>query len=567
MQNKENSLIELLRDIDWYLAVLWDNTAAFIARDYAATKKDCGQAAAFVSALATRFLAIRVNIPRLNLPSLPAWSPERVYALARVQQKRISHHRKLSALIFLLCFSWIVSMTPTENPAVTANATPPAPAQPLMEQIKVGLQSFAGALSPISTADAALPKSDESDAAFDSSTVTGLADNPAAAQIAEETKPASKTIKLGKGETLSAALASIGIEKKEAHSLFAALRRVYSPKKLDRSDEIDIEFGPSKIIDGKKFLTVETLSFSPSHDQRIVVSKQANDKFKAKSEQRSVDVRLSVINTTISGSLSASAKKAGIPQSVLSEMIRAFSYDVDFQRDVHSGDKLEVAFEEIWDDEGKFAKNGNFLYGSLKIGKRDVQIYRYQSSEDSRADYYDGNGRSIRKALLRTPVDGARITNGFGMRRHPILGYSKMHEGVDFGAPTGTPIVAAGDGIVKKKGWNGGYGHYIEIQHNKEFSSAYGHLSRYSGTLKVGQRVRQGDVIGYVGSTGLSTGPHLHYEVHRSHRKVNPLGIKFSTGTQLAGKELQKFKVAVASIQQKVSAAKDSKKNPKIAMR
>ncbi|MFM8991188.1 MAG: M23 family metallopeptidase, partial [Alphaproteobacteria bacterium] len=181
-------------------------------------------------------------------------------------------------------------------------------------------------------------------------------------------------------------------------------------------------------------------------------------------------------------------------------------------------------------------------------------LYRHVD-RDGHVDFFNEKGESVRKALLKTPIDGARLTSGFGNRTHPILGYSAFHKGVDFGAPTGTPIQAAGDGVVEKKGWFGGYGNYVRLKHNSEFATAYGHMSRFAPGIAEGSRVRQGQVIGYVGSTGMSTGPHLHYEILKRGAQVNPTGVKFPTGRKLEGVDLVNFRHAKARVDQSFAEA------------
>lgn len=189
----------------------------------------------------------------------------------------------------------------------------------------------------------------------------------------------------------------------------------------------------------------------------------------------------------------------------------------------------------------------------MTLSGETKRIYRYPSDEDG-ADYYNERGESVRKALLRTPIDGARLTSGFGSRNHPILGYSAVHKGVDFGAPAGTPIQAAGDGVVEQSGWNGSYGNYIRIRHNTEFASAYAHMSRIAINLRAGQRVRQGQIIGYVGTTGRSTGPHLHYEIIRRGTQVNPISVQAPIGRKLEGPALTRFREARADMDLRVAA-------------
>ena len=197
-------------------------------------------------------------------------------------------------------------------------------------------------------------------------------------------------------------------------------------------------------------------------------------------------------------------------------------------------------FERLHDDLGRPVKEGNLLYANLTLSGTALRLYRYEDA-DGIIDYYNEHGHSVRKALLRTPVDGARLSSGFGMRRHPILGYSRMHQGIDFAAPSGTPIKAAGDGVIEVAGRDGGYGNYVRIRHNSEHKTAYGHLSRFASGIRPGVRVRQGQTIGYVGSTGQSTGPHLHYEVMVNNAQVNPMSLRLPTGKVLAGLDLAVF--------------------------
>ena len=234
----------------------------------------------------------------------------------------------------------------------------------------------------------------------------------------------------------------------------------------------------------------------------------------------------------IDNNLSTAARDAGLPMSVLVEMIRIFSFDVDFQRELQSGDSFEVLYEALFEDDGSLAKTDGVLYASLTLSGERLDMYNFtpQSGHD---DFFDRKGQSVRKTLMRTPIDGARLSSRFGMRKHPVLGYSRQHKGVDFAAPRGTPIYAAGDGVIESAGRNGGYGKYLRIRHNSTYKTAYGHMTRIAKGMRRGKRVRQGQIIGYVGSTGRSTGPHLHYEVLRSGRQVNPLKIKLPSGEKL----------------------------------
>lgn len=246
-------------------------------------------------------------------------------------------------------------------------------------------------------------------------------------------------------------------------------------------------------------------------------------------------------------SLYGSAAKMGIPQSVVAQAIKIYSQNIDFQRDIRQGDKLEVMYDSYETEDGYVAKTGDVIYAKLTLNGREIPLYRYKDSS-GRLDYYSPEGRSIRRTLMKTPIDGARMSSGYGMRRHPVLGYTKMHKGVDFAAPIGTPIFASGDGVIEKAGRFSSYGNYIRIRHNGQLSTAYAHLSRIK--VSPGARVRQGDVIGLVGNTGRSTGPHLHYEILVNGRHVNPNSVNLPVGENLQGKELKRFKQEVRGVEQ-----------------
>jgi murein DD-endopeptidase MepM/ murein hydrolase activator NlpD len=244
------------------------------------------------------------------------------------------------------------------------------------------------------------------------------------------------------------------------------------------------------------------------------------------------------------GNLMRSGERAGVPTAVMREMIRAFSWDIDFQRDLKAGDTFEVLYERP-NAAGKRGAPPRLIYAGLERSGIHQSVYRYLRRDGSET-YLNGQGRLARKALLRTPLDGARLSSDFGMRMHPILGYSRMHQGVDFAAPEGTPIIAAGDGIVAIAGTNGGYGEYIRVQHTPQLATAYGHLSRYAEGVRPGARVRQGQIIGYVGSTGLATGPHLHYETLVNGVQVDPASVQNLQERRLDDQEMPRFMTIAA---------------------
>jgi murein DD-endopeptidase MepM/ murein hydrolase activator NlpD len=231
----------------------------------------------------------------------------------------------------------------------------------------------------------------------------------------------------------------------------------------------------------------------------------------------------------------------GLPMRVIEEIARAFSFDVDFNASVRPGDGFRVVYAMPDPDEPDAAAPTEILYASLTAGGVERRLYRYKTPDDGTVDYYDESGRSAQKFLLRKPMARGVFRSGFGMRRHPILKYRKMHSGVDWAAPRGTPIYAAGSGTVVKAGWHSGYGRLVSVQHKYGYKSRYAHMSRIADGVTVGTKVKQGQVVGYVGTTGLSTGPHLHYELLVNDRAVNPLKIRLPRGRELAGETRDAF--------------------------
>ena len=368
-----------------------------------------------------------------------------------------------------------------------------------------------------------------------------------AAALEVEARPAtvSRSLRVERGDTLMGMLVKAGIKRQEAHDAITALSKVYSPRKLKPGQEIRLRLAASGAAGPDRRLLA--LSLQPSVERDLRVLRTGAGGFAAESIERSL-LRLAVsAEGTIENNLSSAAQRAGLPMPVLVEMIRIFSFDVDFQRELQPGDSFEVLYEALFEEDGSLAKTENVLYASLTLSGRRLDMYGF-TPKSGVDDFFDAKGQSVRKTLMRTPVDGARLSSRFGMRRHPILGYSRMHQGIDFAAPRGTPIYAAGDGVIESAGRNGGYGKYVRIRHNATYKTAYGHMSRIAKRARRGQRVRQGQVIGYVGSTGRSTGPHLHYEVLRQGRQVNPLKIKLPSGEKLKGKALERFHARRAQI-------------------
>ncbi len=368
-------------------------------------------------------------------------------------------------------------------------------------------------------------------------------------QFEEPAGPSDRIVTISKGDALGKVMQKEGIGSSEVHDIITAMNEHFDPRDLKAGQDIEMHFEP---LDGNSGYQLTDMRIQLNPLKTVTVSRN-DDGFEAALEEKEVKQVIQAQKTVIKTSLYGSAAKSGIPKSIVSEAIKIYSQNVDFQRDVHSGDALEVMYETHQTEDGYVAKTGNVLYAQLTLGGRKIPLYRYESTDGS-VDFYGPDGQSTKKTLMKTPIDGARVSSGFGMRRHPVLGYGKMHKGIDFAAPTGTPIYAAGDGTIQKAGRFSSYGNYVRIRHRGDLDTAYGHMSRIASGIKSGARVKQGQIIGYVGTTGRSTGPHLHYEVLVNAKQVNPRGINLPVGQALAGRDLKKFKSYVTEVNNQYAA-------------
>ena len=373
----------------------------------------------------------------------------------------------------------------------------------------------------------------------------GALDDDASAHLEPDDGLVRKKMVIGRGDTLSVALTRAGGTREEAEAAIVAFRKVHNPRRLRVGQTLSLAFDPA---DGSGAAPrLASLALDVAADRDVVVERGDDGNFTSSVVDRPLERILHRSIGTIDSSLYDAAIDAGMPDQVLMEMVHIFSFDVDFQRDIQPGDHFEVLYEAVFNKAGAFVENGPILYAHLEVGERDVELFRFEPVEGP-ADYLDAKGASVRKALMRTPINGARLSSAYGMRKHPILGYNKKHLGVDFAAPKGTPIYAGGDGTISMIGRYGNYGKYIRIRHNGTYSTGYAHLSGYAKGMKRGKRVRQGQVIGYVGSTGMSTGPHLHYEVMQGNKRINPMTLKLPSGRKLKGQELAAFQRQVQKI-------------------
>ena len=259
-----------------------------------------------------------------------------------------------------------------------------------------------------------------------------------------------------------------------------------------------------------------------------------------------------VVKNEIRNNLYSAATEVGLEPNIIIEFARIFGFEVDFQRDIRKGDRFEVLYERFEDDNNIVQDTGKIIYASMFVNGDEINLYNFKDDNDT--GYYDIKGKSIVKSLMKTPINGARLSSSYGMRKHPILGYNKMHKGTDFAALSGTPIMASGTGKIIRARWCGGGGNCVKIKHNSTYETIYAHMKSFARGIKEGKRVKQGQVIGYVGSTGLSTGPHLHYEVIVNGKKVNSQKLKLPSGKILKGKEREDFELTRIRIDLKLSA-------------
>ncbi len=362
-------------------------------------------------------------------------------------------------------------------------------------------------------------------------------------QFEEPAGPSERIVTIGKGDALGKVMQREGIASDEVHDIVTAMDDHFNPRDLKAGQDIQMHFEP---INGDKGYQVTDIKIALNPLKTITVTRKG-ERFESALDEKEVKKVVTAQKAVIKNSLYGSAAKAGIPKTVVSEAIKIYSQNVDFQRDIAPGDKLEVMYETHQTDEGYVAKTGDVLYAKLTLGGREIPLYRFETA-DGAVDFFGPDGKSTKKTLMKTPVDGARMSSGFGFRRHPVLGYGKMHKGIDFAAPTGTPIYASGDGRIAKAGRFSSYGNYVRVRHRSDLETAYAHMSRIAPGIRPGVRVKQGQLIGYVGTTGRSTGPHLHYEVLVNNKQVNPRGINLPIGHALAGRDLKKFKAFISDI-------------------
>lgn len=369
------------------------------------------------------------------------------------------------------------------------------------------------------------------------------ATTPATATEAEPPpRPQERVLVVRPGDTLARLLDSAGIDATEVHGAVAALTPLFRPTDLRPGVEIGIRLSADET---PALLEVE---IEPQPGRTVRVLRQDDRSWRAEESLAPRSRFIVRAAGTVDGGLFPAMTNAGLPPGLALSLIRVLGHQVDFQRDLQPGDRFTILFERYRDGDGDILGHGQVLHAELTLSGRVLAVWRHKDRRGT-LDWYDAEGRSLRRTFLRTPLDGARVTSRFGMRSHPILGFTRMHQGVDFGAPTGTPVYAAADGVVVSAKNEGGYGRMVRLRHSGGVETRYAHLSRFGRGIAPGRRVRQGDVIGAVGSTGMSTGPHLHYEVIAGGRPVNP-SRHIQQTTRLAGQDLAAFRTAQRQLRQ-----------------
>ena len=350
--------------------------------------------------------------------------------------------------------------------------------------------------------------------------------------------PITVPVKVLPGETFEAAVRRVGVAPNEAHQVVAALGQAMDTVNIKAGMAFNAAIARPK--DQRGAVRLIGLSMTTGPATSITLSHTFDGALHLREMEEKVHDDTHVAAGSMKGSLYESAEAAGATPAITADVVKLFSHKLDFSRDIHPGDHFRLVFDRKVTEAGRTVQVGDLDYAEIGAKGQVTRFYRFARPGASQTDYFDEDGKNIKGFLLRTPVDGARITSGFGMRMHPILGYTRMHQGIDFGVPVGTPVFAAGDGVVEEARWAGGYGRWMKLRHDGGWETAYGHLSGWA--VRAGQHVRQGQVIAYSGSTGESTGPHLHYEVIDHGTKVNPKSARVPAGTILAGQELAAFR-------------------------
>ena len=344
--------------------------------------------------------------------------------------------------------------------------------------------------------------------------------------------------KLKKGESIQKLLQKYKLENSEISRIIKLIKPYGNPNSIKAGTVIKIIV---KKNEEKKYYSLKEIVIPLTKTINIQILQDYEDELIANKIVTQLFKKITLKEGIILNSLYKDATKLKIEPNIIIEFARIYGFEIDFQRDIRKNDKFKILYEKFYDENEKFIKNGSILFASMNVNNREITLYRFFS--DKSYGYFNMNGKSIEKALMKTPINGARLSSSFGLRKHPISGFTKMHQGTDFAAPLGTPIMASGTGTVILAKWCGGGGNCIKIKHNSTYSTIYAHMKNFAKGIRVGKKVKQGQIIGYVGSTGISTGPHLHYEVIVNGKKINSQKLKLPSGKVLRNKEREDFEI------------------------
>ena len=344
-----------------------------------------------------------------------------------------------------------------------------------------------------------------------------------------------KTYVVKQGDTLQKILNNHGLNLKERNLLLSNFKK-NNITSIFKNQKIQIT------LDKIKPIKVLDVIITVSKKKDLKLSRLDNTENYLFTEiEKNLKKELDYKESNIVNSLYNSAIEQKIPANIIVEFARIYGFEIDFQRDIWKNDTFQIIYEKFLNDKNQIVETGNIIFANMILRGKEYPLYMFKSQ--GKIDYYDDRGRSVKKTLMKTPINGARLSSSFGMRKHPILGYNKMHKGTDFAAPLGTPIMASGDGTILKASWCGGGGNCVKIKHNSTYTTVYAHLSKFARGIKKGSKVLQGQIIGFVGSTGMSTGPHLHYEIIENNKKINSQTLKLPSGKILKGNERKEFEV------------------------
>src|SRR5210317_148665 len=343
------------------------------------------------------------------------------------------------------------------------------------------------------------------------------------------------TSSVKKGQSLNSILTDAGASQQEIFEVSKVLKKFINLKTINTNQVFEI-------LTHKDTGEIIRLTINLDNINSLHVFKK-NKEFVANKIEKVLYKKTTLAEGMINSSMYQAAEKEKIDPEVIVNFAGIFGFEIDFQRDIRRGDIFQIVYDKYVDDDGELQKNGDIIYAYMKNNGREIALYRFVDQKGI-PGYYRTNGKSITKSLMKTPINGARLSSSFGMRKHPILGYNKMHRGTDFAAPSGTPIMASGSGTVTRARWCGGGGNCVKIKHNSTYETIYAHMKAFAKGIKEGRKVKQGQIIGYVGSTGLSTGPHLHYEVLVNGKKVNSQRLKLPSGRTLRGEDREKFEIS-----------------------